>query len=222
MYTSAYQSGNLQDGAESCYQVALRPGEGFCPDPDEMRVLDGIDSRLKELLPPEEFEEVSARPSQMVSLPSTQKSFNESEVIFIYYSELHVVCRRKHGQGQRENDMCFTLCCEMWMYNIYCLHIDPCMGSTCTSNLLLQLFTMYKSNMMDLIEIYGTFIHMYCYLHEILFLNMVTITWFSLCKVLFHSHSSTIKNFSHQWGLRTPVLNTLGSELYWRTKNRGR
>lgn len=79
MYTSAYQSGNLQDGAESCYQVALRPGEGFCPDPDEMRVLDGIDSRLKELLPPEEFEEVSARPSQMVSLPSTQKSFNESE-----------------------------------------------------------------------------------------------------------------------------------------------
>lgn len=54
-----------EDGAESCYQVALRPGEGFCPDPDEMRVLDGIDSRLKELLPPEEFEEVSARPSQM-------------------------------------------------------------------------------------------------------------------------------------------------------------
>lgn len=64
----------LQDGAESCYQVALRPGEGFCPDPDEMRVLDGIDSRLKELLPPEEFEEVSARPSQMVSLHFIQNS----------------------------------------------------------------------------------------------------------------------------------------------------
>lgn len=64
----------LQDGAESCYQVALRPGEGFCPDPDEMRVLDGIDNRLKELLPPEEFEEVSARPSQMVSLHFIQNS----------------------------------------------------------------------------------------------------------------------------------------------------
>lgn len=64
----------LQDGAESCYQVTLRPGEGFCPDPDEMRVLDGIDSRLKELLPPEEFEEVSARPSQMVSLHFIQNS----------------------------------------------------------------------------------------------------------------------------------------------------
>nr|XP_022328864.1 fibrous sheath-interacting protein 1-like [Crassostrea virginica] len=53
-----------EDGAESCYQIAVRPGEGFCPDPDEMRVLDGIDSRLKELLPPEEFEEVTARRPQ--------------------------------------------------------------------------------------------------------------------------------------------------------------
>ena len=57
-----------QDGAESCYQIAVRPGEGFWPDPDEMRVLDGIDSRLKELLPPEEFEEVTARHPQTVSL----------------------------------------------------------------------------------------------------------------------------------------------------------
>ncbi|XP_062595458.1 uncharacterized protein LOC134256814 [Saccostrea cucullata] len=53
-----------EDGAESGYQMVVHPGEGFCPDPEEMRVLDGIDSRLKELLPPEEFEEVSARYSQ--------------------------------------------------------------------------------------------------------------------------------------------------------------
>lgn len=46
----------------------MRPGEGFWPDPDEMRVLDGIDSRLKEILPPEEFDEVSARHPQMVSI----------------------------------------------------------------------------------------------------------------------------------------------------------
>ncbi|XP_056021302.1 uncharacterized protein LOC125652330 [Ostrea edulis] len=54
-----------EDDTESCYQVAVRPGEGFWPDPDEMRVLDGIDSRLKEILPPEEFDEVSARHPQM-------------------------------------------------------------------------------------------------------------------------------------------------------------
>lgn len=30
--------------------------------------------------------------------------------------------------------------------------------------------------MIDLMEIYSTFIHMYCYLHAILFINMVTIT----------------------------------------------
>lgn len=138
----------LQDGAESCYQVALRPGEGFCPDPDEMRVLDGIDSRLKELLPPEEFEEVSARPSQMVSLH------------FIQNSMLY---------AQESMDRVFTSCCLQCIFYI----------ATVYGQYVHQIyFYIYinKSNMIDLMEIYSTFIHMYCYLHAILFINMVTIT----------------------------------------------
>lgn len=124
MYTSAYQSGNLQDGAESCYQVALRPGEGFCPDPDEMRVLDGIDSQLKELLPPEEFEEVSARPSQMVSLPSTQKSFNESEQSFSYIILNCMLYAEESMAKVREKMICallYVVKCECIIFIVYTL-----------------------------------------------------------------------------------------------------
>lgn len=83
-----------------------------------MRVLDGIDSRLKELLPPEEFEEVSARPSQMVSLPSTQKSFNESEQSFSFVLNCMLYAEESTAKV-REKMICallYVVKCECTVY----------------------------------------------------------------------------------------------------------
>ncbi|XP_060070589.1 fibrous sheath-interacting protein 1-like [Ylistrum balloti] len=42
------------------FQIAVRPGEGFQPEPDDQRSLSNIDSRLRTILPPEDYESVTS------------------------------------------------------------------------------------------------------------------------------------------------------------------
>ncbi|XP_052766708.1 fibrous sheath-interacting protein 1-like isoform X2 [Mya arenaria] len=68
---------NLPDIAENMelddsnpFQIAVKPGDGFVPDEDELRSLTSIDSRLKELLPPEDYASVVS--SSMSHVPQTK------------------------------------------------------------------------------------------------------------------------------------------------------
>lgn len=44
------------------YQITLSTGEGFCPARDELQRLEAIDTRLKGLLPPEDFVSIMSSP----------------------------------------------------------------------------------------------------------------------------------------------------------------
>ncbi|XP_033735504.1 reticulocyte binding protein 2 homolog b-like [Pecten maximus] len=49
------------------FQIAVRPGEGFQPEPEDQRSLSNIDSRLKIIMPPEDYESVTS--SSICSTP---------------------------------------------------------------------------------------------------------------------------------------------------------
>ncbi|OWF53389.1 uncharacterized protein LOC110446454 [Mizuhopecten yessoensis] len=49
------------------FQIAVRPGEGFQPEAEDQRSLSNIDSRLRTILPPEDYESVTS--SSMCSTP---------------------------------------------------------------------------------------------------------------------------------------------------------
>lgn len=52
------------------FQLAVRPGEGFHPDRDDLRSLTSIDSRLKDLMPPEDYQSIAS--SSMSHLPQVE------------------------------------------------------------------------------------------------------------------------------------------------------
>ncbi|XP_053399953.1 fibrous sheath-interacting protein 1-like [Mercenaria mercenaria] len=52
------------------FQLAVKPGEGFVPDPEELRSLTSIDSRLKELMPPDDYQSIAS--SSMSHLPQNK------------------------------------------------------------------------------------------------------------------------------------------------------
>lgn len=45
------------------FELAVHSGEGFVPDDDDQKSLRNIESRLKEIMPPEDFESVMHTPS---------------------------------------------------------------------------------------------------------------------------------------------------------------
>ena len=49
------------------YQVALLPGDGFCPPEVEQGRLEEIDNRLRALLPAEDFEQIASTPRSTTS-----------------------------------------------------------------------------------------------------------------------------------------------------------
>lgn len=68
-----------QIGDDNPFQIAVHPGEGFHPDPSELRSLINIDSRLKNLMAPEEFESIASNttistPQHRFFTPVTTKS----------------------------------------------------------------------------------------------------------------------------------------------------
>ncbi|KAH3847817.1 uncharacterized protein LOC127873703 [Dreissena polymorpha] len=51
---------NMHLDENNPFQIAVKPGDGFIPDEDELRSLTSIDSRLKELLPPEDYASIAS------------------------------------------------------------------------------------------------------------------------------------------------------------------
>ena len=52
------------------FQIVVLPGEGFHPDADEMRSMTSIDARLKEIMPPEDYQSVAY--SSLSHVPKVQ------------------------------------------------------------------------------------------------------------------------------------------------------
>ena len=44
-------------------QLAVHSGEGFVPDDDDQKSLRGIESRLREIMPPEDYESIMHTPT---------------------------------------------------------------------------------------------------------------------------------------------------------------
>jgi len=53
------------------FQLAVKPGDGFVPEDGDLRALTSIDSRLRELIPPDDYESIASS-SSLSHLPKVQ------------------------------------------------------------------------------------------------------------------------------------------------------
>ena len=61
------EEGSIYGDTPNPFQVVLADGEGFMPEVHEMRRLTDIDSRLKALMPPSEYESIASTPRSVQS-----------------------------------------------------------------------------------------------------------------------------------------------------------